>query len=80
MARLAIAGGFLAERAKLERSVQTAVQAMIAEFTGHEYTGCFSRLSQSAGERRVLRRDAAVDFLSPLVSVVRQGSLATGGA
>ncbi len=39
MARLAIAKGFLAEYAKLEKGVQSAVEAAIAKFAEHTHAG-----------------------------------------
>jgi hypothetical protein len=39
VARLAIAKGFLAEYAKLEKSVQSAVESAISKFAEHTYAG-----------------------------------------
>jgi superfamily I DNA/RNA helicase len=49
VARLAIARGFLAEYAKLDGSVQLAVQAVIAGFTGHNHAEV--RLEKPQGSR-----------------------------
>ena len=60
MARLAIARGFLAEYAKLDASVQLAVRAAIAEFTGHNRAEV--RLEKPQGSRddriRIVRVDS----------------------
>ena len=49
MARLAIAKGFLAEYAKLDKDVQGAVEAAIAKFAEHPHAGGTWRSRSTAG-------------------------------
>ena len=60
MARLAIAKGFLAEYAKLEKSVQSSVEAAISKFAEHTYAGMhLEKLQHSRDDRiRTIRVDS----------------------
>ena len=60
MARLAIAKGFLAEYAKLEKSVQGSVEAAIGKFAEHTYAGMhLEKLHHSRdGRIRTIRVDS----------------------
>ena len=60
MARLAIAKGFLAEYAKLEKSVQSSVEAAIGKFAEHTYAGMhLEKLHHSRDDRiRTIRVDS----------------------
>jgi len=60
LARLAIAKGFLAEYAKLEKSVQSSVEAAIAKFAEHTYAGMhLEKLHHSRDDRiRTIRVDS----------------------
>jgi AAA domain/UvrD-like helicase C-terminal domain len=61
VARLAIAKGFLAEYAKLEKSVQSAVESAIAKFAEHTYAGLhLEKLQHSRDDRiRTIRVDSS---------------------
>ena len=50
---LAITNSFLAEYAKLERSVQNAVQAAIGKFSEHTYAGLHLEKLQNGRDPRV---------------------------
>ena len=60
MARLAIAKGFLAEYAKLEKNVQSSVESAIAKFAEHTHAGLhLEKLHHSRDERiRTIRVDS----------------------
>jgi superfamily I DNA/RNA helicase len=60
VARLAIAKGFLAEYAKLEKSVQSAVESAISKFAEHTYAGLhLEKLQHSRDDRiRTIRVDS----------------------
>ena len=60
MARLAIAKGFLAEYAKLEKGVQSAVESAIARFAEHTHAGLhMERLQHGRDDRiRTIRVDS----------------------
>ena len=60
MARLAIAKGFLAEYAKLEKSVQSSVEAAIGKFAEHTHAGMhLEKLHHSRDDRiRTIRVDS----------------------
>ena len=60
MARLAIAKGFLAEYAKLEKSVQSSVESAIGKFAEHTYAGLhLEKLQHSRDDRiRTIRVDS----------------------
>ena len=60
MARLAIAKGFLAEYAKLEKGVQSAVEAAMAKFAEHTHAGLhLEKLQHSRDDRiRTIRVDS----------------------
>ena len=53
MARLAIAKGFLAEYAKLEKGVQSAVEAAIAKFAEHTHAGLHLEKLQHGRDDRI---------------------------
>jgi hypothetical protein len=53
VARLAIAKGFLAEYAKLEKSVQSAVELAIAKFAEHTYAGLHLEKLQSSRDDHI---------------------------
>ena len=53
MARLAIAKGFLAEYAKLEKGVQSAVEAAIAKFAEHPHAGLHLEKLQHGRDDRI---------------------------
>ena len=53
MARLAIARGFLAEYAKLQRDVQSAVDAACAKFAKHPYPGLLLEKPQHSQDDRI---------------------------
>ncbi len=61
MARLAIAKDFLAEYAKLEKSVQSAVESAISKFAGHTHAGLhLEKLQHSRDDRiRTIRVDSS---------------------
>jgi UvrD/REP helicase N-terminal domain/UvrD-like helicase C-terminal domain len=60
VARLAIAKGFLAEYAKLEKNVQSAVESAISKFAEHTYAGVhLEKLQHSRDDRiRTIRVDS----------------------
>jgi hypothetical protein len=60
VARLAIAKGFLAEYAKLDKSVQSAVESAISKFAEHTYAGLhLEKLHHSRDDRiRTIRVDS----------------------
>ena len=60
MPRLAIAKGFLAEYSKLEKSVQSSVEAAIGKFAAHTYAGLhLEKLHNSCDDRiRTIRVDS----------------------
>jgi superfamily I DNA/RNA helicase len=60
LARLAIAKGFLAEYAKLEKNVQSSVEAAISKFAEHTYAGMhLEKLHHSRDDRiRTIRVDS----------------------
>jgi hypothetical protein len=60
LARLAIAKDFLAEYAKLEKSVQSSVEAAIGKFAEHTYAGMhLEKLHHSRDDRiRTIRVDS----------------------
>ena len=53
MARLAIAKGFLAEYAKLEEGIQSAVEAAITKFAEHPYAGLHLEKPQHSRDDRI---------------------------
>ena len=53
MARLAIAKGFLAEYAKLEKGVQSSVEAAIAKFAEHTHAGLHLEKLQHGRDDRI---------------------------
>ena len=53
MARLAIAKGFLAEYAKLDKDVQSAVDAAIAKFAKHPQAGPHLEKPQHSRDDRI---------------------------
>ena len=61
MARLAISKGFLAEYAKLEKSVQSAVESAMAKFAEHTHAGLhLEKLQHSRDDRiRTIRVDSS---------------------
>jgi hypothetical protein len=60
MPRLAIAKGFLAEYSKLEKSLQSSVEAAIGKFAAHTYAGLrLEKLHNSCDDRiRTIRVDS----------------------